>query len=102
MTERVYLCHLHQNATSSEIKKAYRGESLRWHPDKNPSKEAKVRFQSIAKAYEVLMNETHRELYDHFRENPGVRLHEATSSFMIVFTQTQSLHVPAGFTGLLG
>ncbi len=39
----------------------------------NKSPEAPVKFQAIAKAYKVLMNETHRELYHHFQEHPDVR-----------------------------
>lgn len=38
----------------------------------NKAPEAKTKFQAIAKAYQVLMNETHRELYHHFQANPDV------------------------------
>ena len=39
------------NATSSEIKKSYFKLSLKWHPDKNPSEEAKGEFAKLAQAY---------------------------------------------------
>ncbi|KAJ8383595.1 hypothetical protein AAFF_G00216680 [Aldrovandia affinis] len=45
-----------RNASSEDIKKAYRKQALRWHPDKNPDnkEEAERRFKEIAEAYEVL------------------------------------------------
>merc|ERR1719330_1827730 len=39
---------------SAEIRKAYRREALRWHPDKNPAPEATERFKLIASAFELL------------------------------------------------
>jgi len=36
------------------VRRAYRREALRWHPDKNPAPEATERFRLIAEAYEVL------------------------------------------------
>mmetsp|Transcript_2939 Transcript_2939/g.5070 ORF Transcript_2939/g.5070 Transcript_2939/m.5070 type:complete len:376 (-) Transcript_2939:306-1433(-) len=59
-----------QSANKTEIKKAYRTLSLEYHPDKNPTAAAKEHFQNIAKAYEVMMNDTHRELYNHLMEHP--------------------------------
>lgn len=43
------------------------------HHRQNKAPEAKVMFQKIAKAYQVLMNETHRELYHRFMDHPDVR-----------------------------
>lgn len=43
------------NATQEEIKKAYRREAMRWHPDRcNDSTEAKERFHQAADAYKYL------------------------------------------------
>ena len=36
-----------ENASHDEIKKAYRGLSLKFHPDKNPSPEATEKYKKI-------------------------------------------------------
>ena len=56
------------NATESELKKAYRKLSMKWHPDKNPNnvEESTQKFNDIAEAYEVLSNTQKRKQYDIF------------------------------------
>lgn len=44
-------------------------------------------FQKIAKAYQVLMNETHRELYHRFMEHPDVRALRAVGCMCEVVVQ---------------
>lgn len=53
-----------RDASPDEIKKAYRIASLRYHPDKNPSEEAKQRFPEISNAYETLSDPQKRQMYD--------------------------------------
>ena len=55
-----------KDATSSQIKKAYHKNAIKWHPDKNKSEEAKQKFQEISKAYEVLSEPEKRKAYDTF------------------------------------
>ena len=52
------LLGLNQNAQESDIKKAYRKLSLKWHPDKNPTNKevASEKFKKISEAYSVLSN----------------------------------------------
>ena len=57
-------------ASDRDIKKAYRGLSLEWHPDKNPSDEAEAKFIEIAAAYEILSDDTARADYDDFLLHP--------------------------------
>ena len=60
-----------ENATSSEIKKAYRRLSLLHHPDKNPGKiDVSGKFQKINSAYEVIGDEQRRQEYDMERTSP--------------------------------
>lgn len=55
-----------KNASTSEIKKAYRSLAKKFHPDVNKSHEAEGRFKEISEAYEVLADEKKRSTYDQF------------------------------------
>ncbi len=56
-----------KDASEAEIKKAYRKQALKYHPDKNPDdKEAEERFKEAAEAYEVLSNPEKKNRYDQF------------------------------------
>ncbi|MCG8529920.1 MAG: molecular chaperone DnaJ, partial [Desulfovibrionales bacterium] len=56
-----------KNATQDEIKKAYRKQAIKYHPDKNPGDaEAEAKFKESAEAYEVLSNQEKRSRYDRF------------------------------------
>jgi len=52
------------DAPEPKIKKAYYIQARKWHPDKNQSEEAKVKFQAIGEAYQVLGDEKLRAVYD--------------------------------------
>ena len=53
-----------RNASSDEIKKAYRKLARELHPDVNPSEQAQEKFKSVTHAYEVLGDEQSRRNYD--------------------------------------
>ena len=51
-------------ATQEEIKKAYRSQSMRWHPDKNPGMDTTAEMQDINEAYNILKDPITRARYD--------------------------------------
>lgn len=56
-----------KNATKEEIKKAYRKQALKYHPDKNPGdKTSEEHFKEAAEAYEVLSNDEKKARYDRY------------------------------------
>lgn len=58
------ILQLKQNATTNDIKKSFRILALKYHPDKNKSKESQEKFLKIVEAYEVLSDENSRRKYD--------------------------------------
>lgn len=65
-----YYCILgiEKGASDEDIKKAYRKQALKFHPDKNKSPQAEEKFKEVAEAYEVLSDPKKREIYDQFGE----------------------------------
>lgn len=58
-----------RNASLDQIKAAYRKQALKWHPDRNKSKEAVEKFKEINKAYEVISDPKKRAIYDQYGES---------------------------------
>ena len=64
-----------ENASEEEIKKAFRKQAIRWHPDKNPdnAEEAEERFQEINNAYEIVSDKRKRAYYDLSRKRVNTK-----------------------------
>lgn len=84
-----------RNADATEIKKAYRAQAIKYHPDKNPDDPgAAEKFREAAEAYEVLKDPEKRAQYDRFGHAPeggfggfggggiNVDLNDALESFL--------------------
>jgi curved DNA-binding protein len=58
-----------RDATSEQIRSAYRKLARRYHPDINGDEDAEERFKELAEAYEVLSDAEKRERYDRLGAN---------------------------------
>lgn len=57
------------DVTEAQLKKAYRVNALKYHPDKNQDNaEAAEKFKEISGAYEILSDPQKREIYDTYGE----------------------------------
>lgn len=66
-TEYYDLLGVERDADAGTLKKAYRAQAMRYHPDRNPGDgEAEERFKAISVAYEVLSDPQKREIYDRY------------------------------------
>lgn len=56
-----------REASCEEVRKAYKREALKHHPDRNPDNpEAEASFKQVNEAYQVLSDEQKRAVYDQF------------------------------------
>ncbi|KAK0573829.1 hypothetical protein LWI29_014209 [Acer saccharum] len=59
-----------RSATEEDLKKSYKRQAMKWHPDKNRvnNKEAEAKFKQISEAYDVLSDPQKRQIYDLYGE----------------------------------
>lgn len=55
-----------KDASTSDIKKAYRKKAKQYHPDVNKEADAEDKFKEVQEAYEILSDENKKATYDRF------------------------------------
>ena len=60
------LLNIKKGATGDEIKRAYKKQAIKFHPDKNHSKMAEECFKKISEAYQCLSDPEKRDFYDKY------------------------------------
>lgn len=65
------------SCTDSDIKKAYRKQSLLTHPDKNGHEHADEAFKMVSRAFGILGDKEKREKYDKYGTDPDSRFESA-------------------------
>lgn len=61
-----------QDATSSEIRAAYRQKAKKYHPDSSKYNDAEILFKQVKSAYNVLNNQRKRDLYSQLEHDEYV------------------------------
>lgn len=67
MTRDYYeILGINRNADQDEIKKAFRTKARELHPDVNKAPDAEEKFKELGQAYEVLLDDDKRAMYDRY------------------------------------
>lgn len=102
MTTLYEILGITKEATPIEIKKAYRGLSLKYHPDRNPSEEAKKKIVEINDAYETLSDPTLKKEYDtklQYGDNPFLNMNNEMADVNNLFNMMFGGGMPGGMMG---
>ena len=80
-----------KSASASELKGAYRKMALKYHPDRNPGdQEAENKFKEASEAYEVLSDDSKRQMYDR-HGHAGMNGHQGFADASDVFSSFGSI-----------
>jgi len=60
----IAILEVNDEASPTEIKKAFLEMAKKYHPDRNSSAEAKEKFAEVNEAYETLGDDQKRNIYD--------------------------------------
>ncbi|KAH9913559.1 DnaJ-domain-containing protein [Epithele typhae] len=89
-TEYYDLLGVPTDVNDTDLKKAYRKQAIKYHPDKNPSPDAEEKFKDISKAYQILSDPNLRAVYDKngarmAEKEGGTTMEDAAGFFANVF-----------------
>ena len=71
-----------KNASDDEIKKAYRGLAMKYHPDRNPGdEEATEKFKEATEAFAILEDPDKRNLRSLWPRRTGTLRHAKCAGF---------------------
>ncbi|KFH48401.1 putative J domain-containing protein-like protein [Hapsidospora chrysogenum ATCC 11550] len=92
------------SCTDSDIKKAYRKQSLLTHPDKNGHQHADEAFKMVSRAFGILGDKEKREKFDRFGGDPDSRFGaaQAQNPFSGFASRQASGGRAGGFPGRAG
>lgn len=104
MSDYYSLMGIPKTATEDEIKKAYRDLAKKYHPDKNPDdKTAESKFKEIKEAYETLIDDEKRQLYDTYGTTDTSKIrHSSKSPFGDGSSDIFETLFKSGFADLFG
>lgn len=85
-----------KTADADEIKRAYKKQALRFHPDKNQAPGADEAFKAVGTAFACLSSEERRRQYDMFGVRSGSGPSTSAGHSQFRFPQGQHFHFNTG------
>jgi len=103
-TDYYEILGVEKTASEDEVKKAYRKQALKYHPDRNPDDpDAEARFKEAAEAYDVLGTSETRERYDQYGHAGVNGAHpHSFSGFEDIFSAFSDIFGGSGFSDIFG
>ena len=87
MNDLYIILGIEPTASKSEIKKAFKLLSLKYHPDKNNEINTNDKFIEIRNAYEILIDDGKKQIYDYHRKFTFLKDYEINETEMNIITE---------------